>query len=164
AKALRGNGQARGSPGTRGLAPGGPAVRARAIGLSPPPRARRHRTTSRSRLLPAAPSARRGETAANGGGERPRGPRRETSWRSCACQASRRLPRRALSDVAIAAFQSQCPPLAPQRPGRRLARDAAFFDITPHGPESRARDRRPLGVRLWLADVAAQPFVFPSPP
>src|SRR5262249_46040678 len=24
-----------------------------------------------------------------------------------------------------------------------------------HGPESRARDRRPLGVRLWLADVAA---------
>src|SRR5262249_48499647 len=92
AKALRGNGQARGSPGTRGLAPGGPAVRARAIGLSPPPRARRHRTTSRSRLLPAAPSARRGETAANGGGERPRGPRRETSWRSCDCQASWRFP------------------------------------------------------------------------
>src|SRR5262249_60294960 len=37
----------------------------------------------------------------------------------------------------------------------RLALGVAFFDITPHGPESRARHRRPLGVRLWLADVAA---------
>src|SRR6266851_1103627 len=40
--------------------------------------------------------------------------------------------------------------------GSRLARSAAFFDITPHGSESRPRDRRPLGVRIWLADVAAR--------
>src|SRR5262249_27213848 len=57
--------------------------------------------------------------------------------------------RRALSKAAIAAFQSQFTPC-----GSRLARNAAFFDITPHGSESRPRDRRPLGVRIWLADVA----------
>src|SRR5258707_8865993 len=46
--------------------------------------------------------------------------------------------------------------------GSRLARSAAFFDITPHGSESRPRDRRPLGVRIWLADVAAPLSVFPA--
>src|SRR5262249_62302199 len=46
--------------------------------------------------------------------------------------------------------------------GWRLALGVAFFDITPHGPESRARHRRPLGVRLWLADVAAGLSVFPA--
>src|SRR4029077_2243995 len=35
------------------------------------------------------------------------------SWRSCACQASWRLPRRALSKAAIAAFQSQHTPAVP---------------------------------------------------
>src|SRR5262249_7711397 len=101
---------ARRSTGPRNLAPGRLAARARAIGLSPRPHARRHKTTRRSRPLPAALLSRREETAANGGGERPRGTRRETSWRSWACQASPRPARRALWEVAIAAFQSQCPP------------------------------------------------------
>src|SRR5215472_11577884 len=65
------------------------------------------------RPLPAAPPARTEETAASGGAERPRGTRTETSWRSCACQASWRLPRRALSKAAIAALQSQFTPAVP---------------------------------------------------
>ena len=150
------------STATRSPAGARPAARAHATRQSPSRRARRHRTTGRSMRPPAAPRGRTGGTAARaGGGGRPRGNGLRHLWRSCAgrdgdcrslpggpsqgadCGVSKSFSSRSEADTGTA-YEPAC------------ATQHHSFDITAMDPDLRARCRRPLGVRLRLADVAAR--------